>query len=239
MIYHDAFIRKILKSTNLEQADVDALVALPMHIKTLAAHTNILSAGERPSQSCLMIKGFSLRSKDSDKGKRQILSIHIPGDIPDLESLHLSVIDHDLRTLSECMVGFISHDALRALIRSRPLIGEALWRQTLVDSAIFREWILNVGRRPASERLVHLLMELRERLAAVGLATNDHYTLPMTQIDLADALALSPVHVNRAMQALRAKGVLDIRKSVVQLGDTDVLADIADFRDDYLHQPAN
>src|SRR5947208_927808 len=99
--------------------------------------------------------GFICRSKTTDAGKRQILSIHISGDIPDLQSLHLHVMDHDMTTLSRCTVGFIGHEALRALTRERPIVAEALWRETLIDAAVFREWIVNVGRRPAVNRLAH------------------------------------------------------------------------------------
>jgi CRP-like cAMP-binding protein len=145
-------------------------------------------------------------------------------------------MDHDFRTLSACTVGFISHESLRALTRSRPLVAEALWRETLVDGALFREWVVNVGRRQAGPRLAHLIMEMRQRLAAIGRCGNGHYELPMTQTDLADALGLTPVHVNRVLQVLRGEGMMDIRKNVVTLGDAEKLMKIADFDDLYLHQ---
>src|SRR3954464_5422221 len=179
----DALILKLRNNTGLDQDDINAIKALPMSIRKLAARAPIVSEGDRPSHCCLMIEGFAVRAKTTDEGRRQILSIHIPGDIPDLQTLHLKVMDHDFRTLSPCTIGYIPHDALRTLTRARPMIAEALWRETLVDSSIFREWIVNVGRRPAAQRLAHLLLELRERLAVVGLADSREYELPMTQSD--------------------------------------------------------
>jgi CRP-like cAMP-binding protein len=229
-------VRKRRNNSNLDEDDIQAICALPIHVRELSANTSILKEGDRPDRCCLMIEGFSIRSKTTNLGKRQILSIHIPGDIPDLQTLHLHVMDHDFTSLSACTVGFIGHAAVRALTRSRPLVAEALWRETLVDAAIFREWIVNVGRRQASQRLAHLVLEMRQRLAAVGRGGNGNYELPMTQSDLADALGLTPVHVNRVLKALRADGLVNIRNDVVTLGDAEKLMEIGDFSDEYLHQ---
>jgi CRP-like cAMP-binding protein len=236
MPHFEAMIRKLRNNTNLDADDIEAIRALPVNIKQLPANTVIVREGDKPAQSCLMIEGYSVRSKTTDEGRRQILSIHIAGDIPDLQSLHLHVMDHDFTTLSACTLGLISHDSLRAVTRSRPLVAEALWRETLVDAAIFREWIVNVGRRQAPQRLAHLILEMRARLAAIGREGNGHYELPMTQVDLADALGLTSVHVNRVLQVLRADGLMDIRNNVVTLGDAEKLMQMGDFDDLYLHQ---
>src|SRR3954451_17364205 len=227
----ERLIRKLQITTQLDAEDLRALERLPIHVKEVAAHTAIVRESERPAQCCLLVDGFICRSKTTDRGKRQILSIHISGDIPDLQSLHLHVMDHDVTALSDCTLAFISHEPLRALTRSRPLIAEALWRDTLIDSAIFREWIVNVGRRSASERLAHFILEMRRRLATVGLAADGHFELPMTQLDVADALGLTPVHVNRVMKALRTKGLMDFRKHVVSLEDAEGLLQLGDFDD--------
>src|SRR5690242_14897560 len=208
-------ITKLQLGSSLEPDDIGAIERLPIVIKDLPTHTSVVREGDRPTQCCVLIEGFLCRSKTTDAGKRQILSVHIPGDIPDLQTLHLNVMDHDFKALSDCSLGFIPHESLRALIRARPMIAEALWRETLVDAAIFREWIVNVGRRAASQRLAHFLLEMRRRLERVGLASNGHFPLPMTQLDLADTVGLTPVHINRVIQSLRQDKLLDFRKYVV------------------------
>jgi CRP-like cAMP-binding protein len=232
----ERLIRKLQISNALEADDLKAIERLPMIANDLPAHTAIVREGERPVQCCLLIDGFACRSKTTDAGKRQMLSIHISGDIPDLQSLHLHVMDHDLTTLSRCTVAFISHDALRAITRERPVIAAALWRETLIDAAVFREWIVNVGRRAAVNRLAHLLAEIGTRLQAMGYATGNRFELPMTQLDLADALGLTPVHVNRVVQELRRAELLELRKYSVFLPDLPRLKELGDFDDLYLHQ---
>src|SRR3954466_8447923 len=151
----DRLIRKLQITTALDAEDVRALERLPIHVKEVAAHTAIVREGERPAQCCLLVDGVICRSKTTDAGKRQILSIHISGDIPDVQSLHLHVMDHDMTTLSRSTVGFIGHDAMRAVTRERPIVAEALWRETLIDAAVFREWIVNVGGAPAPQPPAH------------------------------------------------------------------------------------
>jgi CRP-like cAMP-binding protein len=232
----ERLIRKLQISTALDADDLKAIEQLPITAKEFPAHTAIVREGERPQQSGLLIDGFACSSKTTDAGKRQILSIYIPGDIPDLQSLHLHVMDHDVTTLSRATMGFIPHEALRALNRERPAVGEALWRETLIDAAVFREWIVNVGRRSAVMRLAHLLAEIGRRLQAMGLAPGDRFELPMTQLDIADALGLTPVHINRVVQELRRAGLLELRKQSVFLPDLPRLKEVGDFDDLYLHQ---
>jgi CRP-like cAMP-binding protein len=234
----ERLIAKLRISTPLEAADIEAIERLPIAVRALPSAAAIVREGEKPTQCCLVIEGYACRSKNTDTGKRQILSIHIPGDIPDLQSLHLQVMDHDLKTLSKCTVGFIPHASLRALTRERPLVAEALWRETLIDAAMFREWIVNVGRRSAVSRMAHLMAEIGKRLEVLGLSDGDHFELPMTQLDIADALGLTPVHVNRVIQELRRDGLLELRKHAVSLRDLPRLRKLADFDDLYLHQSA-
>lgn len=230
-------LQRLSRETALGPEDVAAIAALPMLVKEVAARTTLAGEGTTAVHCCVLVEGFACRSKTTDIGKRQILSVHIPGEILDLEALHLPVMDHDVTTLSRCRIGFIAHDALLALTRARPMVAEALWRYTARDAAVFREWIVNVGRRPALNRLAHLLVEIGHRLQKVGLADGASFELPMTQLDLADALGLTPVHVNRVVQELRRSGLLELRKYTVSLRDPERLKEVAAFDDLYLRQP--
>ncbi len=232
----EMMIRRLRVNTDISDDDALALRGLPSTIRDVPEGTVFIREGDRPSQCCVIMSGFAFRSKVTEEGKRQILSFHPAGDMPDLHGLLLERMDHDLTTLSRARLAFIDHRHINKLIEARPSVGRALWRETLVDAAIFRQWIVNLGTRTAPARMAHLVAELRQRLSAVGLAADDEFEFPITQSELAEALGLSSVHVNRVIQSFRAAGVLDIKGNRVRLKDIERLVEIGGFNELYLHQ---
>jgi CRP-like cAMP-binding protein len=228
-------VRKLDSIFPLTEDEKQALSSLPMQIAHLRADQDIVREGDRPSRSCVVLEGFACSYKVTGEGKRQIQTFTIRGDIPDLQSLHLTVLDSSIGTLCPCTVGFIRHEALRDLCEAYPRITSALWRETLVDAAIFREWLTNVGRRDAYSRIAHLLCELLVRLQAVGLADDHSCDLPMTQAEFGDAAGLSTVHVNRVLQDLRADGLIRSTGTRLTVLDWDGLKEAGDFDPTYLH----
>jgi CRP-like cAMP-binding protein len=232
-----SLLRRLDTVSKLDPADIAAIRSLPIAVRHWEGGRAIVSDGERPSECCLIIEGFCIRSKTTEAGQRQILSIHIPGEIPDLQSLHLHRMDHDLSTLVPSTLGFISHASLLTLTHARPNVADALWRDTLIDAAIFREWIVNVGQRPAPARLAHIVLELRERLLAIkGGAEPATFEFPLTQEQIGEALGITPVHANRIIRQLREDRILDVSRGQVRVLDETRLAELAQFDDRYLHQ---
>lgn len=231
----NSLITKLAVSNHLDGDDVRALVALPIQVRSFDAHQAIVREGDRPDACCLVAEGFAFRSKLAGDGERQILALHVPGEIPDLQSLHLHVMDHDLTTLTPCTLGFISHHVLRALNTARPNIAAALWRETLIDASIFREWILNVGRREALDRMAHLLCELHRRLNAIGRTRNGAFHFPISQSELGDCLGLSTVHTNRVLKTLRDEELIRTERGSFELLNKPALEERGDFDARYLH----
>jgi CRP-like cAMP-binding protein len=230
-----SMIAKLSVSNRLDDDDIKAILALPIRTERLAAQNAIARQGDRPVECCLLAEGFAFRSITTFDGARQILSLHIPGEIPDLQSLHLHVMDHDLTTLTPCTVGFIAHAALKAMNVARPQLAAALWRETLIDAAMFREWLVNVGRRTGPVRMAHLLSELRYRLEAIGRTRNGTFELPITQLDLGDCLGLSTVHINRVLRELTSHGLVRVERAVFHLLDKAGLERLGQFDPTYLH----
>jgi CRP-like cAMP-binding protein len=188
-----------------------------------------------PSRSCLILSGFAAVYKVTGEGKRQIVSFAIAGDIPDLQSLHLKVLDNSVGTITLCRVGFIPHEVLRNICLRYPRIASAFWRETLIDAAIFREWMTSIGRREGYIRIAHLLCEMMVRLKAVGLAEGHACDLPITQAEFGDALGLTTVHVNRILQQLRADGLIQTQGTRLNIPDWDKLKEAGEFDPTYLH----
>jgi len=213
-----------------------ALLRLPMQVQDIRADQDIVREGDRPTRSCLLIAGFACRYSMTATGKRQIFSFHIPGEIPDLQSLHLGRMDHSLATVSRCRVGFIPHHVLQDLCDRYPRLAGAFWRETLIDGAIFREWMKGLGRRQADGRMAHFICEMVARLRAVGLIEDHTCEWPLTQGEIADALGLSAVHVNRTLQEIRQAGLLTLTKTRLTVADWQGLAALGEFDPAYLHQ---
>src|SRR5215217_545046 len=142
-------IRKLESIAPVSDDERAAIAALPITVRELKADADIVRDQDQPSQCCAILEGFACRYKVLPGGKRQIMSFHIPGDIPDLQSLHLEVMDHSLATIVASKVAFIPHDAVRFFLRAHPRIADVFWRDTLIDAAMFRERVVNVGRRDA------------------------------------------------------------------------------------------
>jgi CRP-like cAMP-binding protein len=228
-------IRKLESVSALSDDERLALQNLPIQVQELRPDQDIVREGDRPSRSCLVLDGFAATYKMTGDGKRQIMAFHSPGDIPDLQSLQLKVLDSSLGTLTACKVGFIPHEVLRDLCRRQPRLNDALWRETLIDAAIFREWMTNIGRRDAYNRIAHICCEWIVRLRAVGLVRDHVCEFPITQNELADATGISTVHVNRVLQELRGNKLITLKGSTLRVLDWKQLKRVGDFDAAYLH----
>src|SRR3954471_3320355 len=231
----DRLIRKLESITSLSEDERRAIRNLPLTLREFRADQDIVSEGDRPWQCCLVLEGLLYRYKVLPDGTRQILSFHVPGDIPDLQSLHLSVMDHALAPVAAAKVALIPHDPLRGLCHSQPRVADIFWRDTLIDAAIFREWIVNVGGREAYGRIAHVICEVFLKLNAVGLATGNSFEFPVTQSKMGDSTGLSTVHVNRSLMALRADRLITLERGRCTIDNWEGLKQAAMFDPTYLH----
>ena len=228
-------IRKLESVTHLSNEGRKAIENLPVRVRTLSARQDIVRDGDLATQCCLVLEGWAYRYKLLTEGRRQIFSFHIAGDIPDLQSLHIPLMDHNLATMTQATVAFIPHESMYALTARYPTIAAALWRDTLIDAAIFREWLIAMGRRPAFEHLAHLFCELYLKQEAVGLAGDHRCPLPVTQNDLADATGMTSVHINRVLKEMRGRGLITLHRHTLVVKAWDELIRSCEFDATYLH----
>jgi CRP-like cAMP-binding protein len=231
-------ISKLERLGSLDQGDRDAIRALPFSMASAKAHEYLVREGDVPRQCCVLLTGFACRHKAASNGGRQIVSFHMAGDILDVQHLMLPRADHNVQTITTATYATVPSATLRQLTRDRPAVGEALWRDSLIDASIFREWVLNVGRRDAKMRVAHMLCEFATRREAAGLGSPEQFELPMTQEQIADATGLTPVHVNRMLAQLDREGVIRRDQRSVEISDWNRMRRIADFDPAYLHAAA-
>src|SRR3954452_13404722 len=187
------FVRRLEAIVSLSDEDVRLLSEMPTSVRSYDTDQDIVREGDTPSRCCLLLDGFLYRHKIAKGSTRQIMSFQVPGDIPDLHSLHLGRMDHNLPSLAPAVVAFIPHSYFREVLPRSQQLTHALWRETLVDAAVFREWVVNVGAREAIARVAHVLCELKLRLQVVGLARDSTFTIPCRQTDIADAVGIMAV----------------------------------------------
>lgn len=228
-------ILKLSRRDRLSAEEQRALEDAIVTIREVPADQDLVSEGDRPNASTLLLEGFAARYRTLGDGKRQITSLHVSGDFVDLHSLLMKPMDHSILALTPCRVAPVPHEALRKITETFPHLTRMLWLNTLIDAAIHREWLLSTGRRTPVAHIAHLLCETFTRLQQVEQVDGMSFEFPITQAELGDILGLSTVHANRSLQQLRSEGVVTWRGATVTILDWERLRDIAEFDPTYLN----
>jgi CRP-like cAMP-binding protein len=207
-------------------------------VREVSARRDLIREGEKPRGVILILEGWACAYKHLPDGRRQITSFLVPGDLCDANAFLLDEMDHSIGAVTAARYGEIEARDFSRLIEESPDFSRALWRHELTLAAINREWVVNVGQRNAYERLAHLFCELVAKLEAAGLAQADGCEFPLTQADLADAVGLTSVHVNRTLRALRNDGLIELRGRKLIVRDLAGLRRAGHFNPNYLHLEA-
>jgi CRP-like cAMP-binding protein len=235
MLVHDVILRKLNLHSDLGKAEIAAICALPCLERALAAGEDVVCQGDRPKVSVAVIEGMLARYHTLPSGRRQYLSFHIPGDIPDSQALFIDVMDHAVCAMDAARVALIPHGALCALLDQHPQAAFAFWRETLVDAAIFRQAITNNSARSTEARLAHFFCEQYYRARAGGHARPGACALPLSQVQLGETLGVSLPSISRALQRLRRTRAVAFDRGWLEVRDWTRLAAIAGFDAAYLH----
>lgn len=222
--------------TRLSAADREAIEELTAkRQRQFAARRDLIREGDKPRAVFLMLEGWACRYKQLADGRRQIVAFFIPGDLCDVNVFILREMDHSIGAINKVRAAEIGRDDFDRLMRDHPRITQALYWNELVNMAIQREWTVDLGQRSAYERLAHLFCELYVRLDTIQLATRQSFEFPLTQADLADAMGLTTVHVNRMLRQLREDGLIEFDRKRLHILDLDRLTRVAMFNANYLH----
>ena len=232
---NNPLLRKLSNFTALSEEESTAVVECCMDVRDVGAREDVISQGDRTGGVKLLLDGFACRYKTLEDGRRQIVAYFVPGDLCDLRVFILKRMDHSIGAIAPSQVATIAPDNVLKLMHNYPTLTRALWWSTLVEEAIAREWIVNVGQRNALERTAHLFCELLYRFRAVGLNQGLSCTLPLTQVELAETLGLSAVHVNRTLQELRRQKLITLDDGRLTIQNLPILEELSLFNADYLH----
>ena len=229
-------IRKLENFARLSSTDKAVLQEVAsQNVQSFNARQDVVREGDRPLSASLILSGFAARYKILEDGRRQNIAFLIPGDLCDLRTTVLGTRDHSIGALVRSEVAQVSDENVERMLRQSIRLERALTWNALVDEAISREWTVNLGRRDALERLAHVFCELHCRLRAIGLTKDHSCEVPLTQGELADAVGVSDVHVNRTLMELRGRGLISLQGKSLTIHRMDALRDLALFNPNYLH----
>jgi CRP-like cAMP-binding protein len=225
------FALRALSRRGALSAEEEQLARSALHeMQSLGAGTELLAEGAHLDRACILLDGWAVRQRVLSDGRRQIFSFLLPGDIygicarPDGEALFTTVA---LTPVTVARLAMLDH----ALYRSATSAAGRIVREALsLEECFLVSQVVRLGRQSAYERLINLLLEFHDRLAAVGLVQDRSFNLPFTQEVLSDALGLSTVHTNRTLQQLRREHLIETHLNQIRLMDLHLLPEIADYR---------
>jgi CRP-like cAMP-binding protein len=229
------FINRLTQIGALSDDDKAALLRLEGDIRDVDRGEDILRPGDRPKHSIGVVSGLLYRYTINRQGQRQIHSFYVPNDTPCLETLHIDVMDNSLAAIVPSRIVSVPHERIYGLMDARPKVLALMWRETLVQAAVFREWLMRNSQMLAHAQMAHFFCEIMARSRAAGVARDDTCDLPITQQDLAEALGMSTVHANRTLMILREGGLADLRGGKLHVLNWPKLAEAAEFDPAYLH----
>lgn len=230
------FIDKLSRFATLSENDMAALAAATSHPRKIAARHDLIREGDRPGPVFVVLDGWACRYKILPSGTRQILAFLMPGDSCDLHVGLLEQMDHSIQSIGPAVIATIDRQEIDRIMDRHPNVAKAMYLAQLIDEGTLRAWITSMGRRTSIERVAHLICELYLRARNIGLINGQHLTLPLSQILLADALGMTPVHLNRILKELKASGAMSLSRGSLIISCPEKLVKIAGFDENYLHR---
>jgi CRP-like cAMP-binding protein len=229
------YLRRLSARSTLSDEERAALLALPGIATLVDVERDFVQIGEPAQHACLIVHGLVARFAQTRNGDRSIVALHIPGDMADLHSVVAPHVTWALHALTPTRILRIPHAKLRHLTQRYPGIAAAFWRDCAVDANILARWTANLGRKDALGRVAHLLAEMAVRYRVID-ARDGGFPFPITQVDLADAVGLTPVHLNRVLKRLAEDGIAVKDADYVRVLDEQRLSRAGEFDPAYLQQ---
>jgi CRP-like cAMP-binding protein len=231
----EAHLMKLRARDDISAEEEEAIRGLVSEVIEVKQDRTIVRHGEELQHSLLLLSGWLARAKDLPTGQRQLAELCVSGDFADLHGFTLKRLEHDVISITRCEIALVPHERLTEMTERFPHLTRLYWLMTNIDAAIQREWTLSLGQRSAIARMAQLFCELDVRLGMSGLSVNHSYDLPLTQVELGECLGLTSVHVNRTLQELRRRELVEFQGGRLVIRELEALKAVAQFDPAYLY----
>lgn len=202
--------------------------------RVLGPGASVIEGGEEADALFVLEGGWAFSHAITADGRRQILEFHLPGDMLGIEAVGRMETPHGVETITEVSMCVLPKHRLETVMRKVAALSFSFACVISRDRAVLAERLASLGRRAASARVAHLLLELHARLVQRGMAERDGCALPLKQAHIADAVGLTVEHTNRALAELRRDGLATLRDGRLTLHDRRALIELSGWDDAYL-----
>lgn len=230
-----SFIKRIRQYSTSADEMWQGFNQLPVTKQIYHPEETIIHTGDVPTSLFVIEKGWAMRYRLLEDGRRQIVNFMLPGDLFDLQSLSDLEADHSVTAITKVEALSFSQTPFVNLLQSSATLASSFWWAAVQEESILREQIVRIGRRSARERIGHMLLELRRRYLAATGEIGEEFEFPLTRAHLADALGLTVVHVSRTMSALKRACLIDESGTHIRITDLPKLQGLSQFDPQYLH----
>jgi len=227
--------RKLEVFLDLEDREKDCIARMATRDIHCARGDTIIDAGEAQRYIYILQKGWTMTARTLADGRRQVTRFAIPGDFLCFDAGIIQVSSTSVTALTDVHAYRLQFEELIKVFAEHPRLGMAFSWCNAQDESILAERLTSVGRRSAYERLAHLFIELWHRLKLLDLTEDDRFLLPVSRVQLADAVGLTSLHIYRTLRKLQQNNLIRLLPKGIKILDMDGLHEAALFEETYLH----
>ena len=206
--------RRFSRHLALTPEEIARLETLEAHPVAVARHRTIRKEDERSRHAYVLQSGWAMSSMLLADGSRQILRLHLPGDIMAMPSVALRREVEKIEALTDCIIAPFDKNVLQSLFTDFPRLAATMFLFAQVERLAYGERLASVARTSAKARIAFLLIDILERLRASDPGIGDSFEMPLTQEQIGDLTGQTAIHANRMWQALVEDGLVARRGDI-------------------------
>lgn len=212
---------------HLEEAEFAALLPLVSEPKSYKMNAVLQREGDRSSAVYLLLQGWTASSMTVPDGQRQLLKVHMPGDLIGLPGLPVTAVPDTVYALTDIVACRIKLDELGRLFAGQPRLAALLFLISQEERLMLMDRLASIGRLSVAGRLAVMILQLHARMTRHDPEIRDTLRWPLTQADFADLIGATTVHTNRTIMQLRQDGILRWDRNEAEILDRAALRRIA------------
>ena len=223
------FVAKLSYYLDLNEEEEELLAALERTEMSYKRGKDVRRAGDQNDKFYTIKEGWAYSYTDLIDGRRQIVQVHIPGDLVGLPDLAFDTTTTTLHSATELVLCPMPKATLDDIFVKSPRLTALLFTMSNRDQVIFTELLRAIARMDARERMAHFLLQLASRLRVTNPEMRNAFRLPLSQRELGDALGLTNVYISKTIGRLEMEGLIARSNGKITLLEEEELSELCDF----------